>query len=57
MLQKPEHPLTQHYARLLEAGTKPPNARLTIARKIAALSLAMWKNQEAYDPARCIDDR
>ena len=52
VLKEPDHPLTQHYERLLEAGTKPPNAKLTIARKIAALSLAMWRNQEAYDPAR-----
>jgi transposase len=52
VLKDPEHPLTLHYERLLEAGTKPPNAKLTIARKIAALSLTMWRNQEAYDPAR-----
>ncbi len=52
VIKKPDHPLRQHYDRLLEAGTKPPNAKLTIARKIAAISLAIWKNQEAYDPNR-----
>jgi transposase len=52
VLKNAEHPLTQHYERLLEAGTKPPNAKLTIARKIASLSLAMWRKEEAYDPGR-----
>ena len=47
-----DHPLEQHYRRQLAAGTKPNLAKLTLARKIAATSLAMWKNQEAYDPER-----
>lgn len=45
-------PLGQHYNRLLENGTKPNLAKLTIARKIAAIFLAMWKNQEVYDPQK-----
>jgi transposase len=48
----PDHPLTKNYHRLLEAGTKPPLARLTVARQLSAAVLAMWKNLEAYDPAR-----
>lgn len=52
VISTPDHPLTQHYQRLLDAGTKPPSARLTIARKIAAITLAIWKHEEAYDPAR-----
>jgi transposase len=52
VLKHNDDPLTEHYERLLEAGTRPPNAKLTIARKIAALSLSMWKNEEAYDPER-----
>ena len=43
-----DHPLRAVHARLLEAGTRPPMARLTIARKIAAAVLAMWKNEEVY---------
>lgn len=43
-----DHPLKQTYARLLEGGTRPPLARLTIARKIAAAVLAMWKTEEVY---------
>jgi len=46
-----DHPLARRYAQLLET-TKPNLARLTIARKIAATVLAMWKNKEVYDPTR-----
>lgn len=45
-------PLYADYVRLTEQGTKPPMAKLTLARKIAATVLAMWKNQEVYDPQR-----
>ena len=48
----PGHPLEQHYRRQLACGTKPNLAKLTLARKIAATALAMWKNQEEYDPER-----
>ena len=37
---------------MISAGIKPSLARLTIARKIAAAVLAMWKNKEEYDPAK-----
>ena len=43
-------PLYGDYERLTEQGTKPPMAKLTLARRIAATTLSMWKNQEAYDP-------
>jgi len=52
ILRKPERPLRVHYDRLLEHGTRPPNAKLAIARQIASISLCMWKNQEVYDPSR-----
>lgn len=55
VLMKPEHPFRQHYDRLLEGGTKPNNARLTVARKIAALTLAMWKHNKEYDHARLMN--
>lgn len=45
---KTDHPLKVAYARLLDSGTRPHLARLTIARKIAATVLAMWKNEEVY---------
>jgi transposase len=41
-------PMREAYARLLEAGTKPNLAKLTIARKIAAVVLAMWKTESEY---------
>lgn len=47
-----EQPLGQHYRRLLENGMKENLAKLTLARKVAAISLAIWKNQEDYDPTR-----
>lgn len=43
------HPLGQAYDKLLET-TKPNLARLTIARRLAATVLAMWKNGQDYDP-------
>jgi transposase len=50
--QHPDSPLRRDYERLLAAGTKPNLAKLTLARKIAATALAMWKHKEAYDPAK-----
>jgi transposase len=45
-------PLRQDYHRLLAAGTKPNLAKLTIARKLAAIALSMWKSKEKYDPTK-----
>jgi transposase len=45
-------PLHQDYQRVIAAGTKPNLAKLTIARKIAAIVLSMWKNKEKYDPTK-----
>lgn len=50
--QLPEHPLHADYQRMLQAGIKPNLAKLTLARRIAAMVLSMWKHQEAYDPER-----
>jgi transposase len=46
------HPLKEDYEQLLESGTKPNLAKLTIARKIAAIVLAMWKEEKRYQPER-----
>jgi len=46
-----EHPMRQAHDRLL-LEMKPNLARVTIARRIAATTLAMWKNQEVYDPRK-----
>jgi hypothetical protein len=37
---------------MLQAGIKPNLAKLTLARKLAAIVLSMWKHKEAYDPQR-----
>jgi transposase len=47
-----QEPLYLEYLRQLEGGTKPNLAKLTLARKIAAISLSMWKDEEEYDPKR-----
>jgi transposase len=45
-------PLHQDYQRLIAAGTKPNLAKVTLARKIAAIVLSMWKSKEKYDPTK-----
>jgi transposase len=45
-----DNPMRQTFDRLCAAGTRPHLARITIARKLAAASLAMWKNEEVYAP-------
>ena len=47
-----DDPVYRHYERLLEGGTKPNLAKLTIARQIASIVLALWRNEEAYDPKK-----
>jgi transposase len=44
--------LYRHYVSLLDGGTKPNLAKLTIARQIAAIVLALWRSMEVYDPHR-----
>jgi transposase len=50
--QHPDDPLYEHYEQMLASGTKPNLAALTLARKIAAIALAMWKRKEAYEPKK-----
>jgi len=51
-LTRKRHPLHKDYERMLAAGIKPNLAKLTLARKIAATVLSMWKHGEVYDPRR-----
>jgi transposase len=46
------HPLHQDYQRLIDGGMRPNLAQLTIARRLAAAVLAMWKHEEVYDPEK-----
>jgi transposase len=50
--QLPDHPLHVDYERMLQSGIKPNLAKLTLARRIAAIVLSMWKREEVYDPGR-----
>ncbi len=43
-------PLRDFYNALLEKGTRPTMARLTLARKIAAITLTIWKKGADFDP-------
>ena len=50
IMQLDTEPLHQDYKRMTAAGTKPNLAKLTLARKIAAITLSMWKTNKEYDP-------
>ena len=43
-------PFGDFYAALLATGMRPTMARLTVARKIAAIVLTIWKRGERFDP-------
>jgi transposase len=42
-------PFQEFYAALVAKGMKPPMARLTLARKIAAITLLVWKKGVRFD--------
>lgn len=42
----------QYYERLCAKGMRPEMALLTVARKLAAIVLILWKKGELYDPTR-----
>jgi transposase len=44
-----DNPFREHFQRLIANGTAPHLARLTIARRIAAATLTIWKNKEDYE--------
>ena len=51
--QLPERPAARGLpSACCETGIKPNLAKLTLARRIAAIVLSMWKHQEVYDPKR-----
>jgi transposase len=43
-------PLRELYVARVEKGMRPTMARLTLARKIAAVSLTIWKKGVSFDP-------
>jgi hypothetical protein len=48
--ERSPRPLYDFYVSLLEKGMRPTMARLTLARKIAAITLIMWKKGVDFDP-------
>jgi transposase len=48
-IQRPG-PLQDFYAARVEKGMRPSLARLTLARKIAAITLTIWKKGVSFDP-------
>jgi len=42
-------PFQDFYQALLGKGMKPTMARLTLARKMAAITLTLWKKGEGFD--------
>lgn len=47
-----DHPLAEDYRRHVAGGMDEQIARATLARRIAVVTLAVWRNKEAYDPAK-----
>jgi hypothetical protein len=45
-------PFQEFYAALLAKGMRPEMARLTLARKIAAITLVVWKKGVPFDAGR-----
>jgi transposase len=41
-----------YYQRLVEKGTPPSLARVSVARKLAAITLTLWQRKEKYDPKK-----
>ena len=51
---KHDDPIYHHYNALLDDGTKPPLAKLTIARQIASITLGLWRTGEEYEPKKLL---
>jgi transposase len=44
-----------YYQHLVEHGTRPELAWVSVARKLAAAALAIWQRKEKYDPKKFSD--
>jgi len=47
-------PFKPYYERLLERGLNPELAQVTLARKIAAVTLTLWKKGANFDPEKLL---
>lgn len=50
-------PFADFYNALLERGMREPIARVTLARKIASLTLRIWKTGELFDPTQLTEQQ
>ncbi len=41
-----------YYQQLVDDGTRPELARVSVARKLAAIALTLWQRREDYDPKK-----
>jgi len=48
-------PFAPYYQKMIDSGISPAMARLTLARKIAAIALAVWKSEQEFNPAKIFD--
>jgi transposase len=48
-------PFKPYYDRLIQQGMRPDMARLTLARKLAAITLKVWKTGEVFDAKKLIE--
>lgn len=48
----PDEPLHQRFLESVASGVAPHRAKLTLARRVAAVTLALWKRMEVYDPEK-----
>jgi transposase len=49
-------PFQKIYKKMIDQGISPEMARLTLARKIAAVTLTLWKREERFDAKRLLRD-
>ena len=45
-------PLQDFYQAMIDRGMRPERARVTLVRKLAALTLRVWKKGERFDPTK-----
>jgi hypothetical protein len=38
-----------YYQRLIDQGTRPELARVSVARKLASIALTIWQRREEFD--------
>ncbi len=51
--QLPNEPLHHDHQQMLANKKDKDLAAVTLARKVATLTLSIWKNKEVYDPKKC----